>query len=409
MEKKIKLGVFGGSGRGASFIKIIQNCGGEIVAMCDKYEGARNSWKESIPDITCYDNFDAFIEHEGLEAVLLSNYFYEHAPFAIRCLEKGIHVLSECTANGTMADGVALCRAVEKSDAIYMLAENYPFMCANLELERLYKGGTLGNLCYAEGEYVHPVSPKEKNGLAPGIYHWRNWIPRSYYITHALAPLMQMTDAMPTRVTAMAAFNPDLLPGTAIRTGDSAAIMLLQTDKDAIMRVTGCAGFAPHGNWYRLSCVKGSAEVVRGDEGSVRLCYNHWSKPEEDTPTSQIYKAEWKDLGELAEKAGHGGGDFWVIHNFFESIRKNQQPYWNVYRATAMASAAILGWRSILEGGKPYDIPDFSKEEDRVKYENDNASPFPDENGNVTLPCSSKPFAPTEADIAAAKKDWGIE
>ena len=30
-------------------------------------------------------------------AVMLVNYFYEHAPYAIRAMEKGIHVLSECT------------------------------------------------------------------------------------------------------------------------------------------------------------------------------------------------------------------------------------------------------------------------------------------------------------------------
>lgn len=409
MEKKIKFGVFGGSGRGSSFINTIKICGGEIVAMCDKYDEARNSWKEQLPDIVCYENFDDFIEHEGLEAVLLSNYFYEHAPFAIRCLEKGIHVLSECTANGTMGEGVALCRAVEKSDAIYMLAENYPFMCSSLELERLYKGGTLGNLCYAEGEYVHPVPASEKNRLAPGIYHWRNWLPRSYYITHALAPLMQMTDSMPVRVTAMASFNPGMLTGTGNRTGDSSAIMLLQTDKDAVMRVTGCAGFGTHGNWYRLACEKGSAESVRGDEGKVRLCYNDWCKPNEAAHLSQIYKAEWESHGDLAEQSGHGGGDFWVIQKFFDAIRNNEQPYWDVYRATAMASAAILGWRSILEGSKPYDIPDFRKEEDRVKYENDFASPFPDENGNVTMPCCSRPYEPSEEDLAAAKKAWGIE
>ena len=48
----------------------------------------------------------------------------------------------------------------------------------------------------------------------------------------------------------------------------------------------------------------------------------------------------------------------------------------DVYFATTMASVAILGHRSILYGGVPYDIPDFHKEADRVKYENDYITPF---------------------------------
>ena len=56
----------------------------------------------------------------------------------------------------------------------------------------------------------------------------------------------------------------------------------------------------------------------------------------------------------------------------------------------------------MLEGGMPYDIPDFRKEEDRIKYENDDLSPYPPvepeipESGEyvVDIPCSSKPYTP---------------
>ena len=122
--RKIKLGIFGLS-RGTESLEVIQYCGADIVAICDKREEALKKTSEALKNTpTCYTDFDKFIEHEGLEAVLLANYFHEHAPYAIRCLEKGIHVLSECASNGTMAEGVALVRAAEKSNAIYMLAEN---------------------------------------------------------------------------------------------------------------------------------------------------------------------------------------------------------------------------------------------------------------------------------------------
>ena len=53
-----------------------------------------------------------------------------------------------------------------------------------------------------------------------------------------------------------------------------------------------------------------------------------------------------------------------------------------------------------------YDVPDFRNEEDRKKYEFDNITPFPDENGKVSVPCSSKPYSPSEDDLNTAREMW---
>ena len=41
-----------------------------------------------------------------------------------------------------------------------------------------------------------------------------------------------------------------------------------------------------------------------------------------------------------------------------------------------------------MEDGKTYYIPDFKNPEERNKVRDDVLTPFPDENGNVTLPCA---------------------
>ena len=77
-----------------------------------------------------------------------------------------------------------------------------------------------------------------------------------------------------------------------------------------------------------------------------------------------------------------------------------------------MSSVAILAHRSMLAGGIPFDIPDYTKEEDRVKYENDYLSPFPAKDGEEpTLPCCSNPdFRPSDAQMKLFKKEvMGIE
>ena len=160
--KAIKLGLFGVN-RGSAFYDIIKANGGELVAICEKHpircKLAKDYWGESL---AVYDNFDEFIKHD-LDAVFICNYFHEHAPYAIKCIEKGIPVLSECTAAGTLAEAVELVRSVEKHKTIYMLAENYPYMLFNQEMRRIYRKGELGQVLYAEGEYNHPADKLDKN------------------------------------------------------------------------------------------------------------------------------------------------------------------------------------------------------------------------------------------------------
>ena len=398
MKKTIKVGIFGGY-RGETYYKNLMANNAEIVAVCDFNEVyAKMAADELGGDVAIYTRFDDFIKHEGLEAVLLSNYFHEHAPYAIRALEMGIHVLSECTSNGTMAEGVALVRAAEKSKAIYMIAENYPYMLFNQEMRRIYQSGTLGKALFCEGEYNHPMSASTDMeyyvSLCPSSKHWRYALPRTYYITHSLAPLMYITGAMPTRVRALPVLDPSEFDPNELARGvaEKAAIILTQNDDGSVFRVTGCAGFGHHESSYRICAEKGQIENLRDHSGNVLLSYNSWQNPDPDLPYTRIYKPELRDKDkELIEKAGHGGGDFFVAREFLDCIREGRQPAFDVYFATAMASAAILGHRSLLEDGKAYDIPDFRKEEDRVKYENDRISPFYGTDGTEpTIAPSSK-------------------
>ena len=141
---KIRVGIFGFS-RGGDYAKHFLANNAEIVAVCEKDE-KRLKRAEGLlgKSASYYKDFDSFIEHEGLDAVLLANYFNEHTEYAVRLLEKNIHVLSECISNATMADGVRLVEAAEKSRAFYVLAENYPYMLFNQEIKKVYEGGSLG-------------------------------------------------------------------------------------------------------------------------------------------------------------------------------------------------------------------------------------------------------------------------
>ena len=402
--KKIKLGVFGCGRRGIDLAETFMLLNTEIVAVCDNNREHLEAAKEKFgTSVVGYDTFEDFINYP-MDAVILANNFYQHAPYAIKCFEKGLHVFCECISNGTMGEGVALVRAFEKSSSIYMLAENYPQMKFNREMKRIVDSGKLGKILYAEGEYNHPIDPWDTFFTKTFTYypkHWRHFLPRTYYITHSLGPVMHITGATPKKVTAFAMYAP--IEGdvpNASHNADMAANITTLNDDGSVFRITGCAAYGGHHNAYRVCGTKGQIENLRGMGSQVMLRYNEWNKPEGEE-SQQTYKPSWNDKDEeLIQKSGHGGGDYLTARMFVNCIKQNEQPPhpFDIYSATVMSSVAILGHRSVLDDGKTYDLPDFRKEEDRRLYENDNLTPFWGDNGEEpTIPCCSNPdYKPTE-------------
>ncbi len=408
--KKLKIGVVGG-GRGATIAQnfMLLNC--DVVALCDDIpERLELGAKRINNGLALYNDFDRFIEHD-MDAVILANFFHEHAPMAIKCFEKGIHVFSECISNGTMAEGVELVKAFENSNAIYFLAENYPQMIFNREMKRVCDSGTLGKILYAEGEYNHPGDPANTEFKKEYNYfpeHWRNYLPRTYYITHSLGPIMRATGATPKRVSAFASFAPTEgdVPVCSY-SGDRAAIVTTQNDDGSIFRITGCAAFGGHHNAYRICGTEGQIENLRGMGNKVMLRYNDWTKPE-DMEEVNLYDPQWNDKDEdLIKTSGHGGADYLTARMFVECIRDGKQPEhpFDVYSAVAMSSVAILSHRSMLEGGMPYDIPNFKEEYWCEKYKDDRHTPFYSKGVAPDIPCCShSDFAPTEKQVELYKK-----
>ena len=400
---RLRVGVFG-AGRGLGLAKNFMLLNADIVALCDNHKERRESaLKQLDKGVAAYENFDDFIEHP-MDAVILANNFYQHAPYAIKCFERNIHVFCECISNGTMGEGVELVRAFKKSKSIYMLAENYPQMIFNREMKRLVDSGNLGKILYAEGEYNHPVSTWDTEFTKTYKFypkHWRHFLPRTYYITHSLGPVMNATGATPTKVSAFAMYSPDPdgVP-SATYNADKAANITTFNDDGSVFRITACSAFGAHHNAYRVCGTKGQIENVRGMGEQVMLRYNAWDVPDGEKEIN-LYTPSWNDKDEeIIKTSGHGGGDYLTVRTFMECVKAGKQPPhpFDIYSATVMSSVGILGHRSVMEGGKVYDIPDFRNEDACKMYEDDYLTPFWGDDGSApTLPCCSRPdYKPTD-------------
>ncbi len=393
----IKIGVFG-AWRGNAYIRLFQQDDEmELVAICDKnIDSPLDEDRESFGDAALCSSFDDFLKEgkeRGMNTVFLANYFHEHALFAIRAMQAGMDVVSECTAAATLAQCVALTECVEQTGRRYMLAENYPFSTENLKMKQIIRSGALGSLLYAQGEYNHSGSNEELHRLTPGAYHWRAWLPRTYYLTHALGPIMYMTDSMPVYVCGRAAHSDLLYKIKDWRHNyDGVGMMFCEMDNGMIANFTGCTAMASDYSRYRVAGDTASVEWGGYIENNkVRKFYFGHTKPA-DEPQISLLDAnldETDDEEKKAKNAGHGGGDYRVLHEIKEYLLRGREPFFNVYRAVAMSATAILGWYSCLNHGENIRIPDFRVPVQRDSVREDTRTPFPDENGaGISLPCA---------------------
>lgn len=402
MAEKMKIGVFGAY-RGMSMIRVLaKHPQATLVAVCDMYQPALDKVKELAKEnqleVSLYTDFENFFLHE-MDAVVLANYANEHAPFAIRLLKSGRHVLSEVLPCETMAQAVELIEAVEESGKVYAYAENYCYMWHAFEMRRLYESGDFGEVQYAEGEYIHDCA-----AIAPSITygdrnHWRNNLYPTFYCTHSFGPLMTITGCRPVQVTGFTSQHNDRERPTGRRSGIRPGIEMVVMDNGAVVRsVHGALKREPGSVHYRVYGTKGSMESELfipsyAPEGQKLELHVYREGEKICVGENEYYVPDPASFSELArEFHTHGGSDFYPTHFFIQKILGNPEGIKysiDVYDAVDMGIVGILAHRSILAGNIPIKVPNLRNPEERDAWRHDNKSTNPKiSKGDDLLPCA---------------------
>jgi hypothetical protein len=118
----------------------------------------------------------------------------------------------------------------------------------------------------------------------------------------------------------------------------------------------------PAGGWAELQGTKGSYDESPGGES----VYLEGRSPSHRWEPLKQYQAEfehpfWRKEGELASKTGHGGGDYFVLREFFSALIEDREPPIDVYDAATWSAVLPLSGESMNRGTKPLEIPDFTK------------------------------------------------
>jgi len=396
-KRKIKVGVFGAN-RGMSMINVmLKHPDAELVAICDRYEPRLACCRE-ISDkagsrVAYYTDFDKFMNHD-FEAVVLANYATEHAPFAVRLLDSGRHVCSEVVACQTLGEAVALVEAVERSKKIYAFAENYCYFRETAEMKRLYRKGDIGEFLYGEGEYVHDCGSIWTSITYGDKNHWRNWIPATFYCTHSMGPIVTVTQTRPVRISAYE--MPNINTRKFGRRGGDGSVIVCQMSNGAVVKIIPWGNFKQDSIWYSIRGENGVMETGRWTAHENKL--HVYTEKGKGKPSARSYVPSFPLENKISKiTSGHDGSDFYTMHYFLEAIlgRPGKEEVIDVYQALDMTLVGTLGWRSIVNGNVPLEVPDFRNKAIRNKYRNDNWCADPKYAGprQSKISCSSETIA----------------
>lgn len=387
----IKLGVFGAR-RGECMIRWCnQFKKAQVVAICDFDETIVNHLKDKFKDmnIKFYKHFDEFIKHD-LDAVILANYATEHAPFAIKCLDAKIHVLSEVLPCQTMKEAVELVEAVDRNNVIYAYAENYCYMPATREMRRLYQKGELGEFEYGEGEYVHNCEPLWPMITYGDKNHWRNNMYSTYYCTHSIGPLIHITGLKPIKVVGFELPFNEKSARMGSKAG-SAGIEIITLENGTVIKSLHGVALEKNSIWYSIYGTKGRIESAREDaqNGAMGRIYTNLNKKEGkyiDNP--QTYLPEDDERQKL--NMDHGSSDYIIMNNFVNAIKGKKSDIIGVYEALDMFLPGMFAYYSILNNNSSMIIPNLRLKEERDKYRNDTRCVNKEKAGDMLIPSYSK-------------------
>jgi hypothetical protein len=195
--------------------------------------------------------------------------------------------------------------------------------------------------------------------------HWRSRVSSLAYCTHAITPVMYVTDTLPTEVSAFVIpsdSSPESLDA-ARRGRGIAAVMLMRMDTGAYLK--SLHGFLqgeqePEPSWIRLHGSRGLLENLRhGDSRRVRVRKEAWT-----TPSGQVEDTVHDPVWER-------GDDALVCESFARAMQTGEPPYFDVYWGVIASLVGICGLRSLLRSSVPVAIPDLRQEDVRHEYESD--------------------------------------
>ena len=339
--------------RGLGHLRVFQNHPeAEVVALCDLDAPRVEEVAGEHGVEGQYAEFHQFLQHPGLEAVVIATPLPLHAEQCVAALEAEKHVLCEVPAIATLAEAEAVVRAARQSRAKYMFAENCCYWAFVQSWQAMVEQGRIGKPIYAEAEYVHDCRSLFRN--PDGTATWRAFMPPIHYCTHSLGPILEITGQRVVSATGLhTGSNVDTEFGTI-----DMEVGLFRTD--AGMPVKILCGFSversPAFHTFQVYGTQGCLEKPRLEDKTL-ACFA--DIPEMLGMAELPLTTRHKRAPAHAAAGGHGTAEFAMINAFVSALAEDAPMPIDVYRGMDMTLPGICAHLSAEQGGAVVDVPDL--------------------------------------------------
>jgi predicted dehydrogenase len=357
-NNSIRIGVVGAARRGKSFAGALRGLGYTVAAVCDVNTDVLAECRRQMEAEAAFDDYQQMLDVGRLDAVLIATPMQLHAPQAIAALQRGIHVLSEVTAATSLEQCRQLVAATRQSKAVYMMAENYIYVRHIQFIAGLVKAGLFGELFYAEGEYLHEL--KELFEETPWRRTWQGGLRGVTYPTHSVGPILAWMDDDRIRQISCADSGSHYKDPRGQPYAGDTAVFLGRTVKGRLIKIrVDLVSDRPHSmNTHQLQGTDGCFESSRGGPGDRHKIWlrgvsrnrDHWLDMEtlmEQQSFQQYLPDLWRNPPEALARAGHGGGDYYVLDLFARVVRGQIANPLDIHRALDLTLPGLISQEAV--------------------------------------------------------------
>ncbi|REJ76226.1 MAG: gfo/Idh/MocA family oxidoreductase [Acidobacteria bacterium] len=395
--QKVRLGLIGVGLRGTWHLRnAILRDDTEIRAICDIDPERISICREMLsnagraePLVFGKDDhaYRDLLIRDDIDAVIISTPWLWHVPMAVDSMKAGKYVGLEVSGAASVEECWEMVRAHEQTGTHLMFLENVSYRRDVMAVLNMVRQELFGELIQCHGGYQHDLRAVKFNpgvefgekGKSEARWRTQHSIKRNgeLYPTHGLGPIVNFLDtnrgnrlvSLTSTATKSRGLRNYIVekggedhPNAKVRfnLGDIVTTVMTCANGEVIVLHHDTNLPRPYSLAFRVQGTRG-LWMKDGNQIYIEGVSPEPHRWEPSQPYLEKYDHEyWKKYQAVAEGAGHGGMDFFVLKEFVESVKGQKAPPIDVYDGAAMMVITPLSERSITEGGQPQQIPDFT-------------------------------------------------
>ena len=396
--RKVRIGLIGVGLRGTVHLRNLLNRDDVLVpALCD-LDPERIAIAQAMLKEAGHKKAAAYTEHEtvyrkllqrdDLDAVIISTPWVWHFPMAMDAMRAGKYVGLEVAGAFSVEGCWDLVHTSEETGVPCMILENVCYRRDILAVLNMVRRGLFGELIHCHCGYQHDLRAIKfqpgvefgEKGQHESVWRTQHSIKRNgeLYPTHGVGPIATMLNinrgnrfvSLTSHATKSRGLHNYIVehggpehPNAKIKfkLGDIVTTVITCANGETIVVTHDTNLPRPYSLGFRVQGTKG----LWMKDGNQIYIEGRSPEPHRWEPAEPYLKEFdhplWRRYEARATGAGHGGMDFFVLHAFVESVKRQVPPPLDVYDCAAWSVITPLSERSIAEGGEPQPFPDFTR------------------------------------------------